>query len=175
MKKSGQKIMTFTFPEDIWSFSVCCFHQQGQQYDQTSSSDFPDPNDETTDTEDNEEEDLGVLDDQRSIIIHLLSQLKLGMDLTQVFCSWLYHLSLIIILGILSYLYCMTVLMTYSSIRWCSLPSFWRNAPYLRCMLTLWLTLTCSFPSHLAPRLRSVSFILWSTTWLPSTKVERVL
>uniref|UniRef100_A0A4W6CEE7 Oxysterol-binding protein n=1 Tax=Lates calcarifer TaxID=8187 RepID=A0A4W6CEE7_LATCA len=43
-----------------------------------------DPNDETTDTEDNEEEDLGVLDDQRSIIIHLLSQLKLGMDLTRV-------------------------------------------------------------------------------------------
>lgn len=37
-----------------------------------------------TDTEDNEEEDLGVLDDQRSIILHLLSQLKLGMDLTRV-------------------------------------------------------------------------------------------
>uniref|UniRef100_A0A4W6E3D7 Oxysterol-binding protein n=1 Tax=Lates calcarifer TaxID=8187 RepID=A0A4W6E3D7_LATCA len=36
------------------------------------------------DTEDNEEEDLGVLDDQRSIILHLLSQLKLGMDLTRV-------------------------------------------------------------------------------------------
>ena len=34
--------------------------------------------------EDNEEEDLGVLDDQRSIILHLLSQLKLGMDLTRV-------------------------------------------------------------------------------------------
>lgn len=34
--------------------------------------------------EDNDEEDLGVLDDQRSIILHLLSQLKLGMDLTRV-------------------------------------------------------------------------------------------
>ncbi|KAL2084614.1 hypothetical protein ACEWY4_020132 [Coilia grayii] len=34
--------------------------------------------------EDNEEEDLGVLDDQRSVILHLLSQLKLGMDLTRV-------------------------------------------------------------------------------------------
>lgn len=43
-----------------------------------------DPSEETTDTEDNEEEDLGVLDDQRSIILHLLSQLKLGMDLTRV-------------------------------------------------------------------------------------------
>uniref|UniRef100_A0A1A8PNT3 Oxysterol-binding protein n=1 Tax=Nothobranchius rachovii TaxID=451742 RepID=A0A1A8PNT3_9TELE len=42
------------------------------------------PNEEVTDTEDNEEEDLGVLDDQRSIILHLLSQLKLGMDLTRV-------------------------------------------------------------------------------------------
>ncbi|XP_028926580.1 oxysterol-binding protein-related protein 10 isoform X3 [Ornithorhynchus anatinus] len=40
--------------------------------------------DEVTDTEDNEEEDLGVLEDQRSIILHLISQLKLGMDLTRV-------------------------------------------------------------------------------------------
>ncbi|XP_062254935.1 oxysterol-binding protein-related protein 10-like [Platichthys flesus] len=50
----------------------------------TSSPDTIHPDDETTDTEDNDEEDLGVLDDQRSIIIHLLSQLKLGMDLTRV-------------------------------------------------------------------------------------------
>ncbi|XP_020788268.2 oxysterol-binding protein-related protein 10 isoform X2 [Boleophthalmus pectinirostris] len=42
------------------------------------------PCEELTDSEDNEEEDLGVLDDQRSIILHLLSQLKLGMDLTRV-------------------------------------------------------------------------------------------
>ncbi|XP_075995751.1 oxysterol-binding protein-related protein 10 [Genypterus blacodes] len=42
------------------------------------------PSEEVTDMEDNEEEDLGVLDDQRSIILHLLSQLKLGMDLTRV-------------------------------------------------------------------------------------------
>ncbi|XP_072317787.1 oxysterol-binding protein-related protein 11-like [Eucyclogobius newberryi] len=44
----------------------------------------PDMSDDVTDTEDNEEEELGVLDEQRSIIIHLLSQLKLGMDLTRV-------------------------------------------------------------------------------------------
>lgn len=42
------------------------------------------PSEELTDSEDNEEDDLGVLDDQRSIILHLLSQLKLGMDLTRV-------------------------------------------------------------------------------------------
>ncbi|KAJ8395777.1 hypothetical protein AAFF_G00028240 [Aldrovandia affinis] len=42
------------------------------------------PSEEVTDTEDNEEEDLGVMDDQRSVILHLLSQLKLGMDLTRV-------------------------------------------------------------------------------------------
>lgn len=40
--------------------------------------------DELTDTEDNEEEDLGVMEDQRSVILHLISQLKLGMDLTKV-------------------------------------------------------------------------------------------
>uniref|UniRef100_A0A8C2XQQ7 Oxysterol-binding protein n=1 Tax=Cyclopterus lumpus TaxID=8103 RepID=A0A8C2XQQ7_CYCLU len=50
----------------------------------TSSPETLDPCDETTDTEENEEEDLGVLDDQRSIMLHLLSQLKLGMDLTRV-------------------------------------------------------------------------------------------
>ncbi|KAM9782717.1 LOW QUALITY PROTEIN: oxysterol-binding protein-related protein 10-like [Neosynchiropus ocellatus] len=46
--------------------------------------DAVDPNDESTDLEDNEEEDLGGLDDQQSLIQHLLSQLKLGMDLTRV-------------------------------------------------------------------------------------------
>ncbi|XP_039192261.1 oxysterol-binding protein-related protein 10 isoform X3 [Crotalus tigris] len=40
--------------------------------------------DEVTDTEDNEEDDLGDLDDQRSVILHIISQLKLGMDLTRV-------------------------------------------------------------------------------------------
>ncbi|XP_069068100.1 oxysterol-binding protein-related protein 10 isoform X2 [Pleurodeles waltl] len=40
--------------------------------------------DEMTDQEDDEEEDLGVMDDQRSVILHLISQLKLGMDLTRV-------------------------------------------------------------------------------------------
>ncbi|XP_029600187.1 oxysterol-binding protein-related protein 10 isoform X3 [Salmo trutta] len=43
-----------------------------------------DPSEEMTDTEDSEEEDLGVREDQRNIILHLLSQLKLGMDLTRV-------------------------------------------------------------------------------------------
>lgn len=62
---------------------VCLCHQ-GQQQAQTSSPEALDPCDEVTDTDDNEEEDLGVLDDQRSIMLHLLSQLKLGMDLTRV-------------------------------------------------------------------------------------------
>lgn len=53
-------------------------------FEQRASPDAVDPSEESTDTEDNEEEDLGVLDDQRSIILHLLSQLKLGMDLTRV-------------------------------------------------------------------------------------------
>nr|XP_044992829.1 LOW QUALITY PROTEIN: oxysterol-binding protein-related protein 10 [Jaculus jaculus] len=40
--------------------------------------------DEKSDNEDKEEADLGVLEDQRSVILHLISQLKLGMDLTKV-------------------------------------------------------------------------------------------
>ncbi|XP_067367154.1 oxysterol-binding protein-related protein 10-like isoform X2 [Channa argus] len=55
-----------------------------QQQGQNNCPDILEPCEETTDTEDNEEEDLGVLDDQRNIILHLLSQLKLGMDLTRV-------------------------------------------------------------------------------------------
>lgn len=46
--------------------------------------------DEATDTEDNEEEDLGVMEDQRSVILHLISQLKLGMDLTRVWTQYLF-------------------------------------------------------------------------------------
>lgn len=55
-----------------------------QQRSQHSGLEELSPSEELTDSEDNEEEDLGVLDDQRSIILHLLSQLKLGMDLTRV-------------------------------------------------------------------------------------------
>ncbi|KAK1343980.1 hypothetical protein QTO34_014538 [Cnephaeus nilssonii] len=40
--------------------------------------------DEVEDTCDNKEEDLGAVEEQRSVILHLLSQLKLGMDLTRV-------------------------------------------------------------------------------------------
>lgn len=32
-----------------------------------------------------EEEDLGAVEEERSVILHLLSQLKLGMDLTRVY------------------------------------------------------------------------------------------
>ncbi|CAM4640158.1 unnamed protein product [Leuciscus chuanchicus] len=42
------------------------------------------PEEEVMDSDSNSEEDLGVLEDQRSVILHLLSQLKLGMDLTRV-------------------------------------------------------------------------------------------
>ncbi|XP_039706726.1 oxysterol-binding protein-related protein 11 [Pteropus medius] len=40
--------------------------------------------DEVEDTYDNKEDDLGAVEEQRSVILHLLSQLKLGMDLTRV-------------------------------------------------------------------------------------------
>ncbi|XP_063788852.1 oxysterol-binding protein-related protein 11 [Pseudophryne corroboree] len=42
------------------------------------------PEDEVEDSCDLTEDDLGVVEEQRSIILHLLSQLKLGMDLTRV-------------------------------------------------------------------------------------------
>ncbi|XP_060631155.1 oxysterol-binding protein-related protein 11 isoform X2 [Anolis sagrei] len=42
------------------------------------------PDEEVEDTCDNKEDDLGAVEEQRSVILHLLSQLKLGMDLTRV-------------------------------------------------------------------------------------------
>uniref|UniRef100_A0A8C6UVA1 Oxysterol-binding protein n=1 Tax=Neogobius melanostomus TaxID=47308 RepID=A0A8C6UVA1_9GOBI len=42
------------------------------------------PEDEVEDTFTDTEEDLGAVEEERSIILHLLSQLKLGMDLTRV-------------------------------------------------------------------------------------------
>ncbi|XP_077347587.1 oxysterol-binding protein-related protein 10 [Lithobates pipiens] len=54
------------------------------QIDQEDETGPLEAEDELTDTEDNEEEDLGVMEDQRSVILHLISQLKLGMDLTKV-------------------------------------------------------------------------------------------
>ncbi|CAK8678837.1 unnamed protein product [Clavelina lepadiformis] len=43
-----------------------------------------DPNDEIEDNDSSQEEVLGPVDEHKSIIMHLLSQLKLGMDLTKV-------------------------------------------------------------------------------------------
>ncbi|XP_017811495.3 oxysterol-binding protein-related protein 10 isoform X2 [Papio anubis] len=61
--------------------------------DEQTSQPEPEPNsgselvlseDEKSDNEDKEETEFGVMEDQRSIILHLISQLKLGMDLTKV-------------------------------------------------------------------------------------------
>ncbi|XP_060241092.1 oxysterol-binding protein-related protein 10 isoform X3 [Meriones unguiculatus] len=58
-----------------------------------SSQPEPEPNsgpelvlseEEQSDNEDKEETELGAMEDQRSVILHLISQLKLGMDLTKV-------------------------------------------------------------------------------------------
>ena len=53
-----------------------------------------DPNDEEVDPSPTHEDDLAPVDDHRSVIMHLLSQLKLGMDLTKVDCSASSRLSL---------------------------------------------------------------------------------
>ena len=48
---------------------------------------FQEPIDHSEDVEDEEEykdTELGAVDEHKSIILHLLSQLKLGMDLTKV-------------------------------------------------------------------------------------------
>uniref|UniRef100_A0A3Q0RFW1 Oxysterol-binding protein n=1 Tax=Amphilophus citrinellus TaxID=61819 RepID=A0A3Q0RFW1_AMPCI len=85
LKNGGLTPLQSAAPSPIFASDLCgsltfslLFSQQHPGLEDIS------PSEEVTDTEDNEEEDLGVLDDQRSIILHLLSQLKLGMDLTRV-------------------------------------------------------------------------------------------
>ncbi|XP_069504906.1 oxysterol-binding protein-related protein 10 isoform X2 [Ambystoma mexicanum] len=67
-----------TSPQDDQTLRAALKLSQSSPPEQISSCD------EMTDQEDSEEEDLGVMDEQRSVILHLISQLKLGMDLTRV-------------------------------------------------------------------------------------------
>ncbi|XP_072139635.1 oxysterol-binding protein-related protein 10 isoform X2 [Mobula birostris] len=68
----------------VWSGTPNQVNQALQQSSEHQCPEVINHEDEITDSEDNVEEDLGVMDDQRSVILHLLSQLKLGMDLTRV-------------------------------------------------------------------------------------------
>uniref|UniRef100_UPI0037E95CA5 oxysterol-binding protein-related protein 10-like n=1 Tax=Semicossyphus pulcher TaxID=241346 RepID=UPI0037E95CA5 len=82
--KDGAPVSSSTCPSSTVTDKDTERPSEGHQQIHTSSPETPDPSEETTDTDDNEEEELGVQEEQRSIIIHLLSQLKLGMDLTRV-------------------------------------------------------------------------------------------
>lgn len=55
---------------------VCCVFQEQEEIDFLQEVDDSSPD---------EEEDLGAVEEERSVILHLLSQLKLGMDLTRVY------------------------------------------------------------------------------------------
>uniref|UniRef100_A0A1A8JFC2 Oxysterol-binding protein n=1 Tax=Nothobranchius kuhntae TaxID=321403 RepID=A0A1A8JFC2_NOTKU len=50
----------------------------------SGEQEYIDPEDELEDSCTDKEEDLGAVEEERSVILHLLSQLKLGMDLTRV-------------------------------------------------------------------------------------------
>ncbi|XP_078260295.1 oxysterol-binding protein-related protein 11 isoform X2 [Rhinoraja longicauda] len=67
------------------SDAACGDQTISEHYQMTREPEEINPDDETEDTiEDEVEDDLGVVEEQRSVILHLLSQLKLGMDLTRV-------------------------------------------------------------------------------------------
>ncbi|XP_069763462.1 oxysterol-binding protein-related protein 10 isoform X2 [Narcine bancroftii] len=68
----------------MWSATPNQVNQVLQQPPEHQSPEIIHREDEITDSEENMEDDLGVMDDQRSVILHLLSQMKLGMDLTRV-------------------------------------------------------------------------------------------
>ncbi len=142
------------------------------------------PEEEVMDSDDNTEEDLGVLDDQRSVILHLLSQLKLGMDLTRVRITTT-------IRGVAgnshppppaprSHQYCviLELHLTLKCLSVCRLffpHSSWRSVHCWRCMLTSWRTRTCSCPSLPEALQRSVWCVSLNITWPPSMKDVRAL
>ncbi|XP_051881378.1 oxysterol-binding protein-related protein 11 isoform X2 [Pristis pectinata] len=71
--------------EKAQSKAACGDQPASEHYQMTREPEEINPDDETEDTvEDEEEDDLEVVEEQRSVILHLLSQLKLGMDLTRV-------------------------------------------------------------------------------------------
>ncbi|XP_071591547.1 oxysterol-binding protein-related protein 10 isoform X2 [Heliangelus exortis] len=86
MNQSGSAVVTITHHKSPAAARRAKNQRSGQLHEvrELSASELILVEDEMTDTEDNEEEDLGVMDDQRSVILHLISQLKLGMDLTRV-------------------------------------------------------------------------------------------
>ena len=53
-------------------------------FEQFKTPSLADPSEEVEDVNDEVEDDLGAVDEHKSVIMHLLSQLKLGMDLTKV-------------------------------------------------------------------------------------------
>ena len=57
---------------------------------QFESPSLADPNDEVKDPILEQEEDLGPVDEHKNVIMHLLSQLKLGMDLTKAFDCYIF-------------------------------------------------------------------------------------
>ncbi|XP_066523035.1 oxysterol-binding protein-related protein 10 isoform X2 [Hoplias malabaricus] len=79
VRNSGEATINSTEPSPSPSL-----RNKGSAHNAEAGLEVVCPSEEVMDTEDNVEEELGVLEDQRSIILHLLSQLKLGMDLTRV-------------------------------------------------------------------------------------------
>ncbi|XP_070586613.1 oxysterol-binding protein-related protein 11 isoform X2 [Erythrolamprus reginae] len=73
------------FPADQTKTESIRQEQSNSDSDQlTREPEEINPEDELEDTCENKEDDLGAVEEQRSVILHLLSQLKLGMDLTRV-------------------------------------------------------------------------------------------
>ncbi|XP_059822341.1 oxysterol-binding protein-related protein 11 isoform X2 [Hypanus sabinus] len=71
--------------EKARSKAACEDQPASEHYQMTREPEEINPDDEREDSiEDEEEDDLEVVEEQRSVILHLLSQLKLGMDLTRV-------------------------------------------------------------------------------------------
>ncbi|XP_028663819.1 oxysterol-binding protein-related protein 11 isoform X1 [Erpetoichthys calabaricus] len=81
--KNGSTHQSFS-TDDNKSEDACHNQDIAEHVDLTMEQDEIDTDDELEDSFDDKEDDLGAVEEQRSVILHLLSQLKLGMDLTRV-------------------------------------------------------------------------------------------
>ncbi|KAK1165988.1 hypothetical protein AOXY_G12504 [Acipenser oxyrinchus oxyrinchus] len=82
--KNGNTLQSFSTQESSKSPDNCMVQISPEPCHLSAEHEDIDPEDEVVDSIVEKEDELGPIEEERSIILHLLSQLKLGMDLTRV-------------------------------------------------------------------------------------------
>lgn len=121
--------------QSTWLYTLDVFAQQSELSCALFCSDQYDSHDERDDDGEGES-----VEEHKSVIMHLLSQVRLGMDLTKVPLHSIYLYTSIFIL-LFFFIYKHAAVLTVS--RWCYLHLSWREGHCWRCMQTSLHILIC--------------------------------